>query len=522
MARFNLYLLERPRRWTDALRERVRSAATPSSREAVEAFLQGTAEGPVLLAADDNPAQVTALWEQCHRDGLAVCIFDHSTVWDRFRDRLRALRGSPARTSATPAAAPSRAPSPRREETALRDPGAFALGPRARVVVLAVGAFVTLVAVAASVVPEAVREASDGSAQTSDLPGGGGRGSLRASSGQGNAAAARGATQTGLAPGANPEANARDGRDIAAPRAEVTNASGESATESPRAHPARLLAAFAIGVALAWIAGTTLSKRADPAQLRSGGTVLLAFCALVVLTAGVSRLAALSSPTPVEDPPAESPSAEALPETLPEDARAPEALGPFARLLRRHRGLAAPPSRSLRSLLSHWRTSHSDAGDAPDVAAPEPSPARHVDRRHRRHRRHEDRHHARHDTPRAGLSDASTVALADVATDDAPELDAPELDARTDVTATRTATAPSPPVTAPPVTAPPPSREATAATGTPGARTDAPRRPRAVVSRPPPPRRPPPPHSPWAALALGVMVGMLTSPRWRAVAKGAL
>ena len=52
MARFNLYLLERPRRWTDALRERVRSAATPSSREAVEAFLQGTSEGPVLLAAD--------------------------------------------------------------------------------------------------------------------------------------------------------------------------------------------------------------------------------------------------------------------------------------------------------------------------------------------------------------------------------------------------------------------------------------------------------------------------------------
>jgi hypothetical protein len=521
MARFNLYLLERPRRWTDALRERVRSAATPSSREAVEAFLQGTAEGPVLLAADDNPAQVTALWEQCHRDGLAVCIFDHSTVWDRLRDRLRALRGSPARTSVTPAAAPARAPSPRREETALRDPGAFALGPRARVVVLAVAAFVTLVAVAASVVPEAVREASEGSAQSSDLPGGGGRGSLRASSGQGNAAAAPGATQNGLSQGANTDAHERDGRDIAAPRAEVTNASGESATESPRAHPARLLAAFAIGVALAWIAGTTLSKRADPAQLRSGGMVLLAFCALVVLTAGVSRLAALSSASTPDTTSVEAPP-EALPEALPDDARAPEALGPFARLLRRHRGLAAPPSRSLRSLLSHWRTSHSDAGAPSDVTAPEPPPARHADRRHHRHRRHEDRHHARHHAPRAGMSDASAVALADVATDDVPELDAPELDARTDVTATRTATAPSLPPTTPPPTAPQAAREGSAPTGTPGAHTDAPRRPRAVVPRPPPPRRAPPPHSPWAALALGVMVGMLTSPRWRAVAKGAL
>jgi hypothetical protein len=112
------------------------------------------------------------------------------------------------------------------------------------------------------------------------------------------------------------------------------------------------------------------------------------------------------------------------------------------------------------------------------------------------------------------------VALADVATDDAPELDAPEHDARTDVSATRTATAPSLPPTAPQA-APTAAREGSAPTGTPGARTDAPRRPRAVVSRPPPPRRPPP-HSPWAALALGVMVGMLTSPRWRAVAKGAL
>lgn len=361
MARFNLYLLERPRRWTDALRERVRSAATPSSREAVEAFLSGTSEGPVLLAADDNPAKVTALWEQCHRDGLAVCIFDHSTVWDRLRDRLRALRGSPARPPVTPAAAPPPAPSPRREETALRDPGAFALGPRARAVVLAVGAFVTLVAVAASVVPEAVREASERSAQTSDLPGGGGRGSLRASTGQGNAAAARGATQNGLAQGADTDAHDRDGRDVTAPRAEVTATSGDAATEPPQAHPARLLAAFVIGVALAWIAGLTLSKRADPAHLRSGGMVMLAFCALVVLTAGVSRLAAMSS-APTPDAPLEEAPPEALPEALPGDARAPEALGPFARLLRRHRGLAAPPSQSLRSLLSHWRTSHSDAG----------------------------------------------------------------------------------------------------------------------------------------------------------------
>ncbi len=518
MARFNLYLLERPRRWTDALRDRVRSAATPSSREAVEAFLQGTSEGPVLLAADDNPAQVTALWEQCHREGLAVCIFDHSTVWDRLRDRLRALRGSPARPAVTPSPAPSPSPAPRREETALRDPGAFALGPRARAVVLAVGAFVTLVGVAASVVPEAVREASERSAQSSDLPGGGGRGSLRASSGQGNAAAARGATPNGLPQGADTATDTRDGRDVTPPRAEVTDASGDAATEPPRAHPARLLAAFALGVALAWIAGVTLSKRADPAHLRSGGMVLLAFCALVVLTAGLSRLAALSS-APTAVAPSEEAPPEAIPEALPDDARAPEALGPFARLLRRHRGLAAPPSRSLRSLVSHWRTTHSDAGEAPDVSAPEPSPARHADRRHRRHRRHEDRRHARHDTPRAGLSDASTVALADVATDDAPELDDASRDARDAEPTTRAALAPSLPPAAP-SPAPQAAREGAASPGSPGAQTDAPRRPRAVVPRPPPRRRPP--HSPWAALALGVMVGMLTSPRWRAVAKGAL
>ncbi|MFO0630012.1 MAG: hypothetical protein U0325_30915 [Polyangiales bacterium] len=60
MARFNLYLLERPRRWTDALRARVRSAATPSSRAAVEAFPRRHRRGPVPLAADDNPAAVTA------------------------------------------------------------------------------------------------------------------------------------------------------------------------------------------------------------------------------------------------------------------------------------------------------------------------------------------------------------------------------------------------------------------------------------------------------------------------------
>ncbi|MFO0630011.1 MAG: hypothetical protein U0325_30910 [Polyangiales bacterium] len=183
--------------------------------------------------------------------------------------------------------------------------------------------------------------------------------------------------------------------DPTSPNAGVSRA-GRRWSDAARAHPARLLAAFALGVALAWIAGLTLSKRTDPTHLRSGGLVMMAFCALVVLTAGVSRLAALSSA-----PSSETPAPEALADTLPDapsdarpdDARAPEALGPFARLLRRHRGLATPPPRSLRSLLSHWRTSRSDAGAAPDVAAPEPAPppARRAERR--RHRGRAERRH---------------------------------------------------------------------------------------------------------------------------------
>jgi hypothetical protein len=521
MVRFKLFLVERPRRSTPTLE--ALGAGDATVRAALTEFLAGDRQDPVALAVGDDHARIRALWDQCHRDGLSVVIFDHSTLWDRLRDRLRAQPAPKTEVTAVAAAGVSvgaqRAAGPE-----LVAPGGFELSPRARVGVITAGIFAALLAVAWAVVPRGGEQGPPDTQGASSAGFAGSRagGSLSAVAGGGSqsgaAAQASGVAQ-GRAGGVNPAAAGVDAE------VRVREGGGDPAGD-PTTGPAALLLAFVVGWALAGIGGVAVSRdgAALTAAQRHGARALVGVVA--GLAAAVSVVARLGAEPPPPEAPREahrdapmSNAANVSHDAADAAAEAPG--GPFARFLRRRRSAgAAAPSR-FSSLLSRWRAARSDAGAVPDASARamgDESAAEPVEAvaamdaavaappaRGERHRR------GRHRRRDAGTHDVAPVA--DVASSDVSP--ATDVARPAPVAAGR---APTP--------AEAPARD--------DALRESVRRADGVAARPAvtpavraetPPARPREerraPLTPLGSFALGVLAGVALSPRWRAVARGA-
>jgi hypothetical protein len=150
VARFKLYLIARPLRATPAL-EAVLGEAEAPLRARVEAFIAGTAEGPILLVASDDRAAVDVHWERCNQERLAILIVDESTLWDRLRDRLQGRAPKPARPAAKGESPDAPAPLPRE---GLFGASSFELSRRTRVGLMAACAFAALLGLALAVAPD--------------------------------------------------------------------------------------------------------------------------------------------------------------------------------------------------------------------------------------------------------------------------------------------------------------------------------------------------------------------------------
>lgn len=501
MARFNLVLIGRPRRWSAAQEERALAAASPASREAVEAFIAGTGE-QVRLVASDDAGRVTALWESCHGVGLEVCIFDHSTAWDRLKDRLRAR---PVRPPAVQASAPSA----RDEGPALRDGGAMSLGPKARGALLAAGIFAVILAAAVSAVSDdPLGDASGAPAPSISAPGGAaGSGAVVAGGSGGGADPAAGRGPAGNGGGGAAEAPSGGGGEVEARVGAGAGTRGPAPTKPSGPSVVALLLSFVAGFAGAWASGRALAPDGkDLSQLRGLRVAALAFALLVAAVSVVARVA-----TPREAPPEPAPESSKAPAAqanLRVDSGADEPSAPFARFFHRRRAarVAQPPER-FGDMLGRWRAERADAS-APERDAAlegtteEPAPRDAPEARAEAgdggaHGRHHGRHRRR---AARGTRDAGVaMALADAS-----------------VAHVAPAVATSPEA-APPaaVSAPLPRRDAGAAVAGEALALAAPA-PRRAPRR----REPRPPVSPPASFALGVVLGVLTSPRWRRIARG--
>jgi hypothetical protein len=501
MARYKLYLIERPRRWTPALEAIVADASGPP-RERVEGFLAGSVEGPVLLVASDDHALITGHWERCDRDRLAVCIFDHSTLWDRLRDRLR------PRPAVAPGALDAQPQTPPPSVSDAREAPRFALSLRTRATLMAACAFVALLGVALLVVPRVDHPAdappaagTDATARTgADAP------RLPAPGRGGGGGASRGAEGGG-------------GRDT--PRGGARSGCATSPARDASTSPGALLFAFVLGWALAWGAGLLVERRGggiSTAHLRVARQLATFAAALLAVFSVLLKLSAISAArevAPDRDTPAESAEEDGA---APPDASDPG--GPFARFLHRRRAPLGPGG--FRGLLDRWRNTRDGGADVVDAAAGVESPGEATEgespgaaldagaarrERHRRHERRSGRHHA---SSRDAGGDASPDAT------DAVSLDAARDDgvAVTDIPGASAGprAGPSAPNeggaddVAPPSAAPP----------------RAPRRAAPRAARAPRPPDPPPraPLSPVSCFAAGVAAGLLLSPRWRALARG--
>ncbi len=507
VARFKLYLIARPLRATPAL-EAVLGEAEAPLRARVEAFIAGTAEGPILLVASDDRAAVDVHWERCNQERLAILIVDESTLWDRLRDRLQGRAPKPARPAVRPAAAKGEspdAPAPLPRE-GLFGASSFELSRRTRVGLMAACAFAALLGLALAVAPDNNRPTGAPTTSRTGLArnaGGGGRTQALPNAGGGDlgaGTAGRGGTEG--------DASQRGGGGGCA------RSPGGEALSSPAA----LLFAFLCGFGIAWGAGLVVDRRGaalSRENLRAARQVTIFLAALVAASSVLLRLAAISAAREVA-PPVEDP-AEATADAGAGES--PEALGPFARFLRQRRGTGRRGP-VFRELLDDWRARHGGDGGAGegdaslDVTLTEDgdagAPAASVDagRHHREHRRHERHARRRHGDAR----DASTdVAAADVPDDVAEDVADDAATSAGSVSASlpagpRGTTEPSTPAE-PAASAEParPSRRATTV-------ARAPRRE--------PPRDERTPVSPVTTFALGVAAGLVLSPRWRALARG--
>lgn len=506
MARFNLVLIGRPRRWSAAQEERALAAASPTSREDVEAFLAGTGDR-VLLVASDDAGRVTALWESCHGVGLEVCIFDHSTAWDRLKDRLRVR---PVRRPVAQASAPAA----RDEGPALRDGGAMSLGPKARGALMAAGVFAVLLAAALSAVPDdPLGDASGAPAAENATPGGAaGSGALAAGGSGGGADPAAGPGPARNGGGGAAEAPPGGGGEVEARVGGGAGARGPAPAKPSGPGVVALLLSFVVGFAGAWAAGRALAPDGrDVTQLRGLRVAALAFALLVAAVSVVARLA-----TPREAP--AEPAPESSQVTAPQailrvDSGADEPSAPFARFFHRRRAarVAQPPER-FGDMLGRWRAERADASvperdAALEATAEEPAPRENPEARAEAGdggaggRHHGRRHGRRHGSHRRRASrDAGVVT----------------------VFADASVAHVAPSASSPPEASPPAVVRAPLPRGDAGAPTAG----EAVVVAAPPPRRAPvhreprPPVSPPVSFALGVFLGVLTSPRWRRVARG--
>lgn len=543
MPRFKLYLVERPTRAAPTLDALVNDPAVGLPRDVLDGFVLGKVEGPMLILADDDHDRVQGYWERCHRDGLAVCIFDHSTAFDRLRDWVRARRhprtpnaqahrGAPA--SGATIHPPAGRPSPAQgRDIALAEPGILDAMPRLRAVVYGAALFALLLGVAWWMVPpgDASEAMGASSPQAPVAPAAASARTIHERT-RGGAQVARASHRTDVAPhhGTGTLASS-DGVDDLRVEAEPDV---DDATRGPersgRPSIAPLLLAFVAGLAATWGVGEAVARRGVQTWSRARRRATVAAAATILaLTLGSAfavRISALAPP-PASTPPRERARSS---ETAPIAERPVERGGPFARFLRRNRvarGASPPPS--FAALLAGWRSHH--ASDA--AATVTPQEAEHAQRdaataigasarRHRR--RHPRRAEARH----ASAPTRERLAR-DTGSDSARHASA-------DATAAAPPTAPAEETRAPVVRAPsgaapqhvPASAgEAarhTASTAAPPVEAGAtdphtPERPAPRRARESPRPRPRDP-SPLAALALGMLAGIALSPRWRALVRG--
>lgn len=523
MARYELHLTTRPRRWTPAL-EALAAGADASFRERVDGFIAGTVEGPLLLLASDDLARITEHWEQCHRDRLAVCIFDHSTLWDVLRDRVRkrgasssASTGEPSSASASGASsgATSGAASGASRGPEVRVEPAITVSLRARVTLMALCAFVAMVALLSWLSPHVEPGATTSSrADTETL--------TRA------APAATSLPPPGAGGNGAPGGDARGAASATAPAPSTQTHSGcAGAPGSTGPTPGALLLAFVMGFGLAWATALVVERRGvgvSTAHLRTAWQVATAAGVLVAALSVLLRVAAYSAARHEAD--ADSVETDTAELDDASTGEPDDTAGPFARFLRRRRGAGASAPTGFRGMLAQWRARSVDggtadaslgvdvslSGDDPDATTARSSREASFDAgarrdRHGRHEHRERREHHRHhaaeqdggradvarlDAPRGGSADARATPRADAATRASAAQASPD------------AGEPETPTLAP---------------------SRAPRRGAARVARShrrreTPPAPPRDPVSPVTTFALGVVAGLVLSPRWRALARG--
>jgi hypothetical protein len=480
---------------------------------------------PVLLGSGDDLAVLEAATVALQRAGLAVCVFDDSTLWVRLVETLRASMGfttvqvSPEEHP-LPSVAPGRASGgdgPTVREA--RDPrwARYAILGVVLLVPIA-GATLASVVLGEAMYDDPVEAVATAAEADGPAARGGAGVTARAAAGRGDgdgpsprADHPRGGAGGALPAGGNgPAASVEVSQEGEAP---------PSPPPSPPAGPRRsarraIVAVFMVllGLAAAALAGEVVERatRSRSARFRRGLRRAIAGAAGVgVLVAPLVAWQVRASAPPTTAPPPTAPPTATASSAPRSSAPSADRCGgePFARFLCRSRRPSAPTPRGARpfgSLLAGYRqrAAHSpDAGAAVDAAVVAAQPPR------GRHRGHHRRRHDADAAVAASSPAGATPAAASTGRSVADAASAVEAPAAAEVSAVEApaveASAVEAPVAAPLAVAPEDTamEPATAPAAEPIAEA---------------PRRRPIPRAWWGAwLLAGLAVGLIGAPGWR-------